>query len=57
MVNNMKDLNINEKNDELKDALLKENGWKVLRIKWKDLFHDPKIFIEKAKQFIDADIV
>lgn len=45
------------KNDELKDALLKENGWKVLRIKWKDLFHDPKIFIEKAKQFIDADIV
>ena len=50
-------LEYQRKNDELKDALLKENGWKVLRIKWKDLFHDTKIFIEKAKQFIDADIV
>ena len=50
-------IRISTKNDELKDKLLKENGWEVLRIKWKDMFHNPKLFIQKAKDFIDAIIV
>lgn len=39
--------------DERKDSLLKDLGWQVLRIKWKDLYHDPKAWILKAKEFIE----
>ena len=38
--------------DIKKDKLCSDNGWKVLRIKWKDLFNNTKIEIERAKQFI-----
>ncbi len=39
--------------DERKDSLLKENGWEVLRIIWKETFANPKEIIQKAKEFIE----
>lgn len=39
--------------DIKKDALLISAGWKVLRIKWKDMFNETKKFIKIAKDFID----
>lgn len=36
-----------------KDELLKENGWNILRIKWKDMCNNSKFWIKKAKSFID----
>lgn len=39
--------------DERKDSLLKENGWEVLRIIWKEAFANPKEIIQKAKEFIE----
>ena len=39
--------------DERKDQFLIESGWKVLRLKWKDFYNDPKIYIRKAKEFIE----
>ena len=39
--------------DLQKDKLLQQNGWKLLRIKWKDIMNDSKFWINKAKQFID----
>ena len=48
--------NIKQKESDIrKDALLRENGWKVLRIKWKDLFYKPKEDIQLAKDFIESD--
>jgi very-short-patch-repair endonuclease len=41
-----------QKRDKKKDSILIENGWKVLRISWKDLSNEPKKFIEIAKDFI-----
>lgn len=41
--------------DKEKDKLLKENGWKVIRIKWKDIMKEPKYWIEIAKEFIDKN--
>jgi very-short-patch-repair endonuclease len=38
--------------DIKKDKLCSDNGWEVLRIKWKDLFNNTKFEIERAKQFI-----
>jgi len=38
--------------DKLKDKLLIKNGWSILRIKWKDMYNDPKKFIKIAKDFI-----
>ncbi len=35
--------------DKRKDEYLKENGWKVLRLPWIEVFADPKKWIEKAK--------
>jgi len=35
--------------DVSKDKLLKENGWKVFRIKWIDCWHNPKQYIEQVK--------
>ena len=39
--------------DIRKDKLLLENGWLVLRIAWKDMYHDSKKWIKIAKDFID----
>ena len=39
--------------DKQKDNLLLENGWKLLRIKWKDMMKESKSWIKKAKEFID----
>lgn len=38
--------------DIRKDIFLKQNGWKVLRIKWSILFKNTKQEIEKANKFI-----
>lgn len=38
--------------DMRKDNLLNERGWKVLRIKWVDMYKNPKYWIEVAKDFI-----
>jgi very-short-patch-repair endonuclease len=39
--------------DLIKDDLLSKEGFKVLRIKWKDMYRDPKLWISIAKEFID----
>lgn len=39
--------------DERKDALLKEHGWKVLRLVWKEVYNNPKEAIRRAKTFIE----
>lgn len=39
--------------DVRKDEFLVKNGWKVLRIKWVDMFHEPKKYIKIAKDFIE----
>ena len=36
-----------------KDRLLKEDGWELLRMPWKEVYKDTKVWIEKAKAFID----
>lgn len=38
--------------DVQKDKLLNEEGWKELRKSWKDIFNNPKIFIEEVKIFL-----
>lgn len=38
--------------DERKDALLLSEGWKVLRIKWVDMYKNTKYWISEAKNFI-----
>lgn len=38
--------------DLRKDAKLIENGWQVLRIKWKEMYADPKSWISIAKNFV-----
>ena len=40
--------------DAKKDQFLKEAGWKVLRIVWKDMFKDTKKYIKVAKEFIEV---
>lgn len=40
--------------DKRKDLLIEREGWKVLRIVWKDMFKDTKTYISMAKQFIDG---
>ena len=40
------------KNRDLKkDQVLRDEGWQVLRIIWKDMFHDTKKYIKIAKDF------
>lgn len=42
-----------QKNSDIqKDNLLHQNGWKVLRIKWKDMFNNPKKWIDISNKFI-----
>jgi very-short-patch-repair endonuclease len=38
--------------DIRKDKLAKQNGWDVLRIRWKDMYNNPKQFIKIANEFI-----
>lgn len=38
--------------DKRKDLLINGKGWEVLRISWKDLFHEPKKYIAIAKDYI-----
>lgn len=38
--------------DRLKDELLIENGWKILRISWKELYNNTKEKIQESKEFI-----
>jgi very-short-patch-repair endonuclease len=38
--------------DARKDAFIDAQGWKVLRIRWKEMFADPQTYIQQAKQFI-----
>ena len=44
-----------KESDKRKDIKLQENGWQVLRIKWKDIFNYPKLYIRIAKNFIDLE--
>lgn len=44
-----------KKRDMEKDALLCNNGWKVLRLPWKEVFSDPKKWINIAREFVDKD--
>lgn len=39
--------------DQRKDKFLVEKGWEILRIKWKDMYNEPKRYIKIAKEFID----
>lgn len=39
--------------DKRKDELLLNNGWKILRLKWIDIYNNPKYCIQTAKNFID----
>ena len=40
--------------DQRKDQKLSMNGWKVLRIRWVDMYHNPHEYIQQAKHFIDS---
>lgn len=42
--------------DENRNSRLKECGWQVLRIRWKDIVNDTQKYINIAKNFIDNDI-
>lgn len=42
--------------DIRKDNLLKQRGWKVFRIRWKDMIHESQKYITIAKNFIEDDI-
>lgn len=46
---------VQAESDQRKDSKLVSEGWKVLRIKWKDLFNNTKEKIEEAKRFIDLE--
>jgi len=39
--------------DNRKDLKLKQEGWKLLRIKWIDMFNNPQKYIRIAKDFVD----
>lgn len=38
--------------DKRKDKYIKEKGWKIMRIKWRDLKKNPQLYIKKADIFI-----
>jgi very-short-patch-repair endonuclease/ribosomal protein L37AE/L43A len=42
-----------QERDERKNKKLKDEGWKVLRIPWIEMFHDTKTWIKRAKEFVD----
>jgi len=41
-----------KKRDKRKDIACKKLGWTILRISWKDLYHNPKFYIKIANEFI-----
>lgn len=43
--------------DTKKDEYCKNQGWEILRIKWKDLYNNTKHQIEIAKKFIHGQVV
>jgi very-short-patch-repair endonuclease len=43
-----------KKRDRRKTALIKKEGWKVLRIKWSYISKKPKFWIKKANDFVGA---
>jgi very-short-patch-repair endonuclease len=43
--------------DLRKDEFCKKAGWEILRIKWKDLYHNTRDQIEIAKKFINGQVV
>jgi very-short-patch-repair endonuclease len=43
-----------QESDARKDAFLKEEGWEVMRILFKDMYNNPKHYIKLAKEFIDS---
>lgn len=46
--------NIKQKQSDIKkDIKLNENGWKILRIKWIDLYNNPQYYIKLAKNFVN----
>ena len=43
----------NKKNRDIeKDKLLKEEGWMELRKPWKEIFNNPKSFIEEVRNLL-----
>lgn len=42
-----------KKRDIMKDNYLRDKGWEILRIKWKDMFSNTKEYIILCKKFID----
>lgn len=40
--------------DKAKDKLLKEEGWKVLRLDWRWVYNNTKDAIKLAKEFIEC---
>lgn len=45
------------KRDIRKNKFLKKNGWDLLRIRWVDMYNDPKTYIKIAKEFVDNGII
>ena len=43
------------KSDQQKDKFASENGWHILRINFKDMYHNPKKYIGIAKDFIENE--
>lgn len=43
-----------QERDRCKDELLKQEGWQVLRMPWKEVLKDKQGWIAKAKEFIDS---
>jgi very-short-patch-repair endonuclease len=41
--------------DRVKDALLSQEGYAILRVRWKDICNDAKGSIQRMKDFIDFD--
>jgi very-short-patch-repair endonuclease len=41
-----------KKRDKRKDELLVKEGWEFIRIKWSDMFNDPRKWIDFAKDFL-----
>jgi very-short-patch-repair endonuclease len=42
--------------DIRKDALLREHGWDLLRIRWKDMYHDKQRWIDIADEFVHKPV-
>lgn len=42
--------------DARKDCFAIEAGWTILRVKWKEMFHEPKMHIARCKAFIDIPV-